>query len=89
MVFLDVPSADGPLSGVLRFLSCSSSRANPGPVCAAGVGNARGLGNMFVSGPDLPNPHSGKKLDGDGRRASETNRLGKAEIGVSILLLFA
>jgi hypothetical protein len=42
---------------------------------------------MFVSGPDLPNPHSGKKLDGDGRRASDTNRLGRAEIGVSILLL--
>lgn len=44
---------------------------------------------MLVSGPDLPKPHSGKKLDGDGRRASETNRLGKAEIGVSILLLLA
>lgn len=44
---------------------------------------------MLVSGPDLPNPHSGKKLDGDGRRASDTNRLGKAEMGVSMLLLLA
>lgn len=42
---------------------------------------------MFVSGPERPKPHSGKKLDGDGRRASETKRLGRAEIGVSILLL--
>lgn len=44
---------------------------------------------MLVSGPDRPKPHSGKKLDGDGRRASETKRLGRAEIGVSILLLLA
>lgn len=42
---------------------------------------------MLLSGPDRPKPHSGKKLDGDGRSASETNRLGRAEIGVSILLL--
>lgn len=42
---------------------------------------------MLVSGPERPIPHSGKKLDGDGRRASETKRLGSAEIGVSILLL--
>lgn len=88
-VFLDAPSPDGPLSGVLRFLSCSSSRAKPGPVCAAGVGKVKGLGSMLVSGPDRPNPHSGKKLDGDGRRASETKRLGRAEMGVSMLLLLA
>lgn len=87
LVFLDVPSADGPLSGVFRFLSCSSSREKPGPVCAAGVGKASGLGNMLESGPDRPNPHSGKKLDGDGRRASDTKRLGRAEMGVSMLLL--
>ena len=44
-----------------------------------------GLGNKFESGPERPKPHSGKKLDGDGRRASETKRLGRAEIGVSML----
>ena len=39
-----------------------------------------------MSGPDRLNPHSEKKLDGEGKRASETNRLGKAEMGVSMLL---
>lgn len=76
-----------PPSGLLRFLSISSSLAKPGPVGTEGVGKVSGLGNMLVSGPDRPNPHSGKKLDGDGRSASDTNRLGRAEIGVSILLL--
>lgn len=42
---------------------------------------------MLLSGPDLLKPHSGKKLEGDGRSASDTKRLGSAEIGVSILLL--
>lgn len=43
---------------------------------------------MFESGPERPNPHSGKKLDGDGRRfASDTKRLGRADMGVSILLV--
>jgi hypothetical protein len=45
---------------------------------------------MLESGPDRPKPHSGKKLEGDGRRASDTNRLGRADMGVSILFeLFA
>lgn len=42
---------------------------------------------MLLSGPERPKPHSEKKLDGDGRRASETKRLGSAEMGVSMLLL--
>lgn len=45
----------------------------------------RGLGSMLESGPDRPKPHSGKKLEGDGRRASDTKRLGKADMGVSML----
>lgn len=40
---------------------------------------------MLESGPDRPKPHSGKKLEGDGRSASDTKRLGKADMGVSIL----
>lgn len=45
---------------------------------------------MLLSGPEeRPKPHSEKKLDGDGRRASETKRLGRAEIGVSMLLFEA
>lgn len=88
LTFFTIPSNGGPLSGLLRFLFASSSREKLGPVGTAGVGNVNGLGSMFVSGPaDLPKPHSGKKLDGDGKRASETNRLGSAETGVSILLL--
>lgn len=75
------------LSGLLRFLSCSSSREKPGPLCTAGVGKFNGLGNKFESGPERPNAaqSSAKKLDGDGRRASDMNRLGRAEIGVSCL----
>lgn len=42
----------------------------------------------MLSGPERPNPHSAaKKLDGDGSSASETKRLGNADIGVSMLLL--
>jgi len=82
------PSVAAPPSGLFRFLSNSSSLGgNPGPVCTDGVGKVSGLGNMLLSGPDLLKPHSGKKLDGDGRRASDTKRLGSAEMGVSILLL--
>jgi hypothetical protein len=40
---------------------------------------------MLESGPERPKPHSGKKLEGDGRRASDTKRLGRADIGVSML----
>jgi hypothetical protein len=69
----------------LRFLSCSSSREKLGPLGTAGVGKVRGLGKRFESGPERPKPHSGKKLEGDGRRLSETNRLGRAEMGVSML----
>ena len=76
-----------PPSGDLRFLSCSSSLEKLGPDCTAGVGNVSGLGSMLLSGPERPKPHSEKKLDGDGRRASETKRLGSAEMGVSMLLL--
>lgn len=54
-----------------------------------GVGNVRGLGSILLSGPVRPKPHSGKKLDGDGSSASETKRLGSAEMGVSMLLLLA
>jgi hypothetical protein len=36
---------------------------------------------MFES---RPKPHSGEKLDGDGSSPFSTNRLGSAEIGVSI-----
>jgi hypothetical protein len=85
--FFTAASALGPLSGLLRFLSCSSSRPNPGPFWIAGVGKVRGLGSIALSGPDRPKPHSGKKLDGDGSSASETNLLGNADIGVSMLLL--
>ena len=45
----------------------------------------RGLGSMLESGPDRLKPHSGKKLEGDGRRASDTKRLGRADMGVSML----
>ena len=41
----------------------------------------------MLSGTDRPNPHSGKKLDGDGSSVSGTKRLGNAEMGVSMLLL--
>jgi hypothetical protein len=85
--FFPDPPADTPPSGLLRFLSNSSSREKPGPVWTEGVGNVNGLGNILLSGPDRPKFHSEKKLDGDGRSASETNRLGRADMGVSILLL--
>lgn len=51
------------------------------------MGKVSGLGNMLLSGPVRPKPHSEKKLDGDGSRASDTKRLGSAEMGVSMLLL--
>lgn len=86
---LEAASEFGPVSSFLRFLSLSSSREKLGPVCADGVGNVRGLGSMLLSGPVRPKPHSGKKLDGEGKRASDTKRLGNAETGVSILLLLA
>lgn len=73
-------------SELLRFFSASSSRINPGAVWVAGV-KVTGLGRIFVSGPVRPKPHSGKKLEGEGRRASETNRLGSADIRVSIFWL--
>ena len=82
-----MPSPLAPPSGLLRFLSGSSSREKPGPVGPDGVGKVSGLGSMLLSGPDRPKPHSGKKLEGDGSSASETNRLGNAEMGVSMLLL--
>lgn len=44
---------------------------------------------MLESGPERPKPHSGKKLEGDGRSASDTNRLGRAEMGVSMLFELA
>lgn len=85
--FLFAESSSGDASsGQSRFLSCSSSRPKLGPFCTAGVGKVRGLGRRLESGPERPKPHSGKKLEGDGRRASDTKRLGRAEIGVSIVL---
>lgn len=88
--FLFAPSPPDPPSGLFLFLSCSSSREKPGPLGTAGVGKVRGLGSMLESGPERPKPHSGKKLEGEGRRASDTKRLGKADMGVSMLfeLLF-
>ena len=83
--FLCAPSPADPLSGLFLFLSCSSSREKLGPLCTAGVGKVRGLGSMLESGPERPKPHSGKKLEGDGRRASDTKRLGRADMGVSML----
>jgi len=85
--FLLAPSPPDPLSGLLRFLSCSSSREKLGPLWTAGVGKFSGLGNKFESGPERPKAQSSaKKLDGDGRSASDINRLGRADIGVSCLI---
>lgn len=84
--FLAAPSSVDPPSGLLRFLSCSSSLAKLGPLCTAGVGKVRGLGSKLESGPDRPKPHSGKKLEGEGSRLSDINRLGRADSGVSAVL---
>lgn len=84
------PPSEPSVSGLFRFVLSASSRRKDGPGMI-GVWKLSGLGSRFDSPLLRPRPksHSGQRLDGDGNKVSARKRLGRADMGVSILLFCA
>lgn len=76
------------MSGLLRLVAPvdASSRRKLGPWVARGVEKFRGLGNVLLSPPVRLN-QNGSKLLGLGRNSLFRNRDGRADAGVSMLML--